>query len=81
MGRTSFNRLKGHRAPHGKRPVQFITDPQRRASAATNLRQTIMRKMNELEIKCGTQMLVAFMSQSRRLKSFSYGPKNFPKHK
>ena len=40
-----------------------------------------MRKMYELEIKCGTQMLVAFLSPSRRLKTFAYGPSNWPKYK
>eukprot|EP00954_Amorphochlora_amoebiformis_P015469 1213679-Amorphochlora_amoeboformis.AAC.3 len=74
-------RLKGNRAPPGKRRVRFIRDRQRRASAATNLKQTIMRKMAELEIKCGTKMLVAFLSPSNRLKTFAYGPTNFPSYK
>mmetsp|Transcript_11832 Transcript_11832/g.17633 ORF Transcript_11832/g.17633 Transcript_11832/m.17633 type:complete len:593 (+) Transcript_11832:124-1902(+) len=81
MPTDNAKKLLGHRAPPGKRKVRYITDRQRRASAATNLKQTIMRKMAELEIKCGTKMLVAFYSSSNRLKTFSYGPTNFASHK
>jgi len=76
-----LRRLKGHRAPRGKRKVEFITDPAKRASTFSTLRQTIMRKLGELEVKCDAKILIAFHSHKKHVKTYAYGLNNWSSNK
>eukprot|EP00469_Lotharella_globosa_P003564 CAMPEP_0167807390 /NCGR_PEP_ID=MMETSP0111_2-20121227/22502_1 /TAXON_ID=91324 /ORGANISM="Lotharella globosa, Strain CCCM811" /LENGTH=678 /DNA_ID=CAMNT_0007705239 /DNA_START=24 /DNA_END=2060 /DNA_ORIENTATION=+ len=76
-----LRRLKGHRAPRGKRKVEFITDAAKRASTFSTLRQTIMRKLGELEVKCDAKILIAFHSHKKHVKTYAYGLNNWSSNK
>eukprot|EP00467_Chlorarachnion_reptans_P001868 CAMPEP_0114534850 /NCGR_PEP_ID=MMETSP0109-20121206/28071_1 /TAXON_ID=29199 /ORGANISM="Chlorarachnion reptans, Strain CCCM449" /LENGTH=534 /DNA_ID=CAMNT_0001718313 /DNA_START=104 /DNA_END=1708 /DNA_ORIENTATION=- len=76
-----LRRLKGHRAPRGKRKVEFISDAAKRASTFSTLRQTIMRKLGELEVKCDAKILIAFHSHKKHVKTYAYGLNNWSSNK
>lgn len=76
-----LERLKGHRAPRGRRKVEFIEDTAKRGSTFSTLRQTIMRKLGELEVKCDAKILIAFHSHKNHTKTYAYGLENWSSNK